>query len=138
MIKEVQYIIVHCSATPPDMDIGVEDIRQWHREKGWSDVGYHYIIRRNGNVEKGRSDNQSGAHVRGYNSVSLGICMVGGVDDFNTPDANYTASQWKALDKLVNDLKLTYPSAKVCGHRDMPGVDKACPCFDAISWYGED
>jgi N-acetylmuramoyl-L-alanine amidase len=131
------YIAIHCSATPPDMDIGVDEIREWHIDRGWSDVGYHYVIRRDGTIEKGRDEDVIGAHVKGFNGVSLGICMVGGVSERNKPDANYTASQWRSLKVLVDDLKVKYPEAKVQGHRDYPDVSKSCPCFDVIAWYGE-
>lgn len=98
-------------------------------------MGYHYIIRRDGIVEKGRPDNVAGAHVSGYNSRSLGICMVGGLNEEKQPDANFTASQWQSLKTLVDGLKMLHSSAEVCGHRDIPGVNKDCPCFDVKSWY---
>lgn len=134
--KTTKHIVLHCSATRPNMDIGVKDIRRWHIAQGWDDVGYHYVIRRDGRVEKGRPEQDVGAHVARYNSSSLGICLVGGVNqkDFTKPENNFTAEQWVALRDLLAVLIRKYPDAKVLGHRDFPGVSKACPCFDARQW----
>lgn len=134
--KSTKHIVLHCSATRPNMDIGVKDIRRWHKAKGWDDVGYHYVLRRDGRVEKGRPEQDVGAHVARYNSTSIGICLVGGVNqnDFTKPENNFTAEQWVALRDLLAVLIRKYPDAKVLGHRDFPGVSKACPCFDARQW----
>lgn len=134
--KSTKHIVLHCSATRPNMDIGVKDIRRWHQAKGWDDVGYHYVLRRNGRVEKGRAEQDVGVHVARYNASSLGICLVGGVNqnDFTKPENNFTAEQWIALRDLLAVLIRKYPDAKVLGHRDFPGVNKACPCFDARQW----
>ena len=135
-LKSVDYIVVHCAATPETMDIGVEEIRQWHRQKGWLDVGYHYVIRRDGTIENGRPRGAPGAHARGFNHISLGICLIGGVEsDKKTPESNYTHAQWDALGSLVADLHEMYPDAKILGHRDLPHVNKACPSFDVPSWW---
>ena len=129
-------IIVHCSATPETMDIGVEEIRKWHRQKGWLDVGYNKIVRRDGTVEDGRPVNTPGAHARGFNHISVGICLIGGVEsDVKTPESNYTHAQWDALEALVRDLLVMYPDAEVIGHRDLPKVNKACPSFDVPDWW---
>ena len=135
-IREVEYLVIHCSATPEDMDIGAEEIRRWHLQRGWLDIGYHYFIRRDGLVEKGRNDNVPGAHARGYNEKSLGICLIGGVEsDKQTPEANYTHAQWDSLEHLVRTLSGDHEDAVVVGHRDLPGVGKACPSFDAPEWW---
>lgn len=135
-IKAVDYLVVHCSATPSTMDIGAEEIRRWHRQKGWLDIGYHYVIRRDGTVETGRPETRPGAHARGYNERSLGVCLVGGVEaDGKTPEANYTDDQMTALAVLLDLLEQSHEGAEVVGHRDLPGVSKACPCFDAPGWY---
>jgi len=131
----VRFVAVHCSATPPDADIGVEEIRKWHRAKGWSDVGYHYVIRRAGLIEAGRSLDFQGAHVQGHNHEAVGICLVGGVRPDETPDANFTAAQYASLETLIGLLLPRFPGAVVRGHRDFPGVTKACPCFDAAAWW---
>jgi len=125
-------IIVHASATPPNMRIGVREIRQWHTEppRNWSDIGYHFVIRRDGTREEGRPIETIGAHTKGYNSNSIGICMVGGVDDSNKPDANYSLSQYLELSKLIRELVDEHPTIdKLKGHRKFSSM-KACPCFD--------
>jgi len=135
-LKSVDYLAVHCAATPPKMDIGAKDIKGWHLRKGWIDIGYHYVIRRNGAIENGRPTDRPGAHVRGYNHVSIGICLIGGVAaDGKTPEDNFTSDQYNALLRLLQDLKTQYPDAKVQGHRDFPNVKKACPSFDVRSWW---
>lgn len=135
-LKSVDYIAVHCAATPPDMDISAADIKGWHLRKGWLDIGYHFIIRRDGAVETGRPEDVPGAHVRGFNHISLGICLVGGVAaDGKTPEDNFTDAQKHALFALLTDLKLKYPTAKIWGHCDFPNVAKACPSFDVQEWW---
>ena len=135
-LKTVDFLVVHCAATPETMDIGVEEIRQWHRQRGWLDVGYHKIIRRDGTIEDGRALDVPGAHARGFNNRSLGICLIGGVEsDKKTPEANYTHDQWNALESLLHDLQGMYPDAEILGHRDLPHVNKACPSFDVKEWW---
>jgi N-acetyl-anhydromuramyl-L-alanine amidase AmpD len=119
------------------MDIGVSEIRQWHLRNGWSDIGYHYVIRRDGTLEVGRLEDEVGAHVAGVNWESVGVCLVGGVNDSNRPDCNFTSHQWRELELLIASLARRYPQAVVQGHRDFPNVDKACPCFDVGAWWGE-
>lgn len=130
-IEEVKYIVIHAADTPADMDIGVEEIRLWHLRRGWFDVGYHWIIRRDGTIEDGRPHDRPGAHARGFNHISLGICLVGGKDG----EDNFTDDQWDALAGLVKGLKVGNPGAEVLGHRDLPNVNKLCPCFDARAWW---
>lgn len=134
------YIVVHCAATPPTLDIGVAEIRKWHTDpppegRGWSDIGYHFVIRRNGNIETGRPHATQGAHVAGYNAESVGICLVGGVDATHKPSPNYTEAQWIALRALVHAMTIEYPNAEVLGHRDFPNVAKACPSFAVKPWW---
>ena len=127
----IKLIVIHCADTPANMDIGVEEIRRWHLDRGWKDVGYHYIIRRNGEVEQGREEHIPGAHVAGYNKGSIGVCLVGG-----KPSANFTKEQWKALEALVGYLTRKYPDAKVVGHTDLY-KEKTCPNFNVSAWWGE-
>lgn len=134
-MRTLNTIVVHCSATPPDRNVTVADIRRWHTKgNGWSDVGYHYVIRRDGVVEAGRPLERPGAHAAGYNADSIGVCLVGGVDSDGQPDANFTRQQWAALAQLVDDILLTHGPLKVIGHRDV-NAGKACPCFDVGAWY---
>ena len=134
--QETDYIVIHCSATKASMDhVDAKEIDRWHRQKGWRKIGYHWVIRRDGIVEEGRELGEVGAHARGFNSKSIGICMVGGVDEDMNPENNYTDEQWKSLEDLVRQMKLPYPDAEVLGHCDLPDVSKACPCFDVREWW---
>ncbi len=135
--KWTDWIVVHCSATPASMDIGVDRIDSWHRDRGWSGCGYHYVIRRDGTVECGRELYSTGAHVRGHNHHALGICLVGGVAEDGGPEDNFTPGQYEALAPLLYQLVKLFPDADVTGHRNFPNVNKACPCFDAASWWAQ-
>jgi N-acetylmuramoyl-L-alanine amidase len=149
--SETTHILIHCSATKPQMDIGRREIREWHIAKGWVDIGYSAVIRRNGLLEFGRHFDDIGAHVAGYNSVSVGVCLVGGLytdgteaeDDF---PGLFTPAQDHALVDLLQVLLAAYPSAKILGHRDLsPDKNKdgkiskqewlkSCPGFDVATW----
>ena len=130
------FIAIHCAATKPSANIGAADIDRWHRAQGWRCIGYHFVIRRDGTVEEGRDVEVIGAHVEGYNSNSVGICLVGGVSekDVNIPENNFTPAQFAALKKLLLELREKYPTAHIQGHRDFPGVKKACPSFAVSGW----
>lgn len=130
--KETNAIFVHCSATKPSMDIGVREIRQWHKEKGWLDIGYHFVIRRDGTVEEGRAIEAVGSHVQGYNSDSVGVCLVGGIDAKGNFEANFTPEQMNALRSLLVTLQVLYPKAVTRAHHDV--APKACPSFNLSHW----
>lgn len=132
--KETKYIAVHCSATPPSMDIGEDELRRWHKDRGWSDIGYNIVIRRDGRIEVGRPLDHRGAHVKGFNSVALGICLIGGVDEANRPEENFNPEQYSSLELTIQFLDRVYPGCEIRGHRDFPGVAKACPSFDVIEY----
>jgi N-acetylmuramoyl-L-alanine amidase len=134
--KETKYIAVHCAATPAGMDIGVKEIDRWHRTKGFLKIGYQFVIRRSGQLEIGRDEDEIGAHVQGYNAVSIGVCLVGGVDadDVSKAENNFTKEQFSTLRTLLERLQIQYPDAEVLGHRDFPDVAKACPSFDVRAW----
>lgn len=125
-------IFVHCSATKATQDVGVREIRQWHKEQGWLDVGYHYIIRRDGTIEAGRDEGSVGSHARGYNSTSVGVCLVGGIDAKGKPEANFTEAQMESLRSLLGELKERYPDAAIMAHHDV--APKACPSFNLQHW----
>ena len=109
-------IIIHCAATKPSMDVGVKEITQWHKARGFFTIGYHYVIRRSGTIEQGRDVNQAGAHAVGYNAHSIGICLVGGIDDKGRPQNNFTDKQWATLKTLVKDLVAKYKIKEIIGH----------------------
>lgn len=135
-------IFVHCAATPPTMDIGAHKIRQWHKAKGWLDIGYHYVITRGGTVETGRPHDVMGAGVPrwrdedgniiiDFNATSLHICMVGGVDEDGNAEDNFTQQQFMSLKWLLHVLRHVHPQAEILGHRDAPSKPaKACPSFE--------
>lgn len=135
--KQTNYLVVHCSATTSTMNIGAKEIRQWHREKGWIDIGYHFVIRRDGTIEIGRPENTVGAHVENHNSNSIGICLVGGIDSKGKAENNFTPAQFAALAAKLRELKVKYPGVTVQGHRDFAGVKKDCPSFDTRKWINE-
>lgn len=135
-LRAVKYLVVHCAATKADQDIGAAEIKSWHRQRGWMDIGYHWVIRRDGTVEQGRSDTVPGAHARGFNHLSLAFCMVGGVAaDGKTAEDNFTDEQYAALRKLLEHYQELHPAAQILGHRDLPNVNKACPSFDVKGWW---
>ena len=140
--RRIDYIAVHCTATREGQAKTVEQIRAEHKKQGWSDIGYHYVIDLQGNVHLGRDVDISGSHVSGYNSYSIGVVYVGGLE--NDPKKTYsqlkakdtrTNAQKAALLSLLMDLRKLYPQAKIMGHRDFPKVAKACPSFDAKTEY---
>lgn len=145
--KRTDYLVVHCTATPPDRDIGADEVDAMHKALGWSGIGYHAIIRRSGFIELGRPFSVVGAHVKGYNAVSVGVALVGGVNRHNEAEDNFTLEQYDTLYLLLKVLLLVYPGATVLGHRDLsPDSDgdgevephewlKVCPCFNAGAWF---
>ncbi|MGI6245182.1 MAG: N-acetylmuramoyl-L-alanine amidase [Pseudochelatococcus sp.] len=139
MMRKITHIVIHCSATPPERDVAAAEIDRWHRERGWAGIGYHFVIRLDGTVERGRAEAQAGAHVAGHNANSIGICYVGGVSasNVNVAQDTRTPAQKAAMERLVRELLTRYPGAEVLGHRDFPGVGKACPSFDARAWWRE-
>ena len=134
MTREIENIVIHCSATKPNVDIGSREIRSWHLDRGWKDIGYHFVIRRNGKIELGRRLDVPGAHVKGHNATSIGVCYVGGLDEAGRPTDNRTHRQFKSMEILVKVLWALFPDANVVGHNDFQGVTKACPCFDVSEW----
>lgn len=126
--QSTEAIFVHCSATRPEQDIGVDTIRMWHKQQGWLDVGYHFIIKRDGTVEEGRPVDVVGSHVKGWNSTSVGVCLVGGINAKGAFDANFTPAQMSALRNKLAELKALYPQADIKAHHDV--APKACPSFD--------
>ena len=128
-MRKIDKIIIHCSATPEGKDFTVQQIREWHvKGNGWRDIGYHFVIYRDGSIHKGRPIEQVGAHTTGHNAHSIGICYIGGcAADCKTPKDTRTEAQRLALIKLVRELKASYPSATIHGHNEF--ANKACPSF---------
>lgn len=132
--RKIEKIIIHCSASPEGRDIDASTIKDWHvKERGWSDIGYHWVIKLDGTIEAGRHEYISGAHAKGYNSKSIGVCYVGGLDSDMKPKDTRTEAQKEALHCLLLDLKARYPEAMIIGHRDVSSKD--CPSFDAKIEY---
>ena len=132
--RMINEIIVHCTATPEGRECTVAEIRQWHRQRGFSDIGYHYVIHLDGTMEPGRDVDISGAHCLNHNAHSIGVVYVGGVaKDGKTPKDTRTDEQKAALASLLMDLRKLYPTATIHGHRDF--ANKACPSFDATREY---
>ncbi len=133
-MRTINEIIVHCSATPEGRPTTVGDIRSWHKQRGFKDIGYHYVVYLDGSIHGGRSERVIGAHCTGHNRNSIGVCYIGGVaKDCKTPKDTRTEAQKRALVLLLKELKRRYPSAKIYGHRDFAA--KACPSFDARKEY---
>ena len=130
--EETEYAVIHCSATPPEHDIGASTIDSWHKQRGWDGIGYHFVIRRDGTVESGRDLDEVGAHAQGINFCSIGICLVGGVDSLGEPDPNFTKDQMSSLYSLAKMAKAWYPGIILIGHEEVS--TKACPSFNVRVW----
>jgi N-acetylmuramoyl-L-alanine amidase len=132
--KETKYIVIHCSATRPSQDIDANTIDNWHRARGFFSIGYHYFIDRRGKRELGRGPDEVGAHAKGYNHISIGICLAGGVSetDHTKAENNFTEQQFTELDKLLEELVTVYPYAHIIGHNQISIKD--CPSFDVQSY----
>lgn len=136
MLRETtDKLVVHCSATTPDMDIGAQEIDHWHKRRGWLGIGYHAIIRRDGSIEFGRHFNESGAHAKDYNKSSVGVCLIGGVNSDNDPEDNFTPDQMESLKVILDVLIRAYPNAEIIGHNEIS--NKACPSFDVKEWLNQ-
>jgi len=124
---DTSYIVIHCSDTPDDRDVDAATIRGWHvNDNKWSDIGYHFVIRRNGIIENGRNIDAIGAHVKNKNSISVGVCLVGRTE--------FDPRQFDGLRDLVQLLLRLYPEAKIVGHHDLDD-SKTCPNFNVAEWF---
>ena len=138
MRTQTKYIVIHCSATKNIQDITIEDIDRWHKERGFSKVGYHFYVRKSGDIEVGRNIDQVGAHAKGYNSISIGICYEGGLNPEGKATDTRTWKQKRAIKKLIRKARRHYGPIRVYGHRDLPNVNKECPCFNASDEYNKE
>lgn len=126
-MNSIQYLVVHCADTPDDRDIDAAEIHRWHtEERGWSGIGYHAVIKRDGTIENGRPLYWSGAHVKGHNSHSLGVCLIG--------EVNFTPAQYASLSSLLKSWNSQHPGSRVVGHCDLDSR-KTCPNFDVKEWW---
>lgn len=142
----IKRIVIHCTATREGQAVSAATIRGWHLKQGWSDIGYHYVIGIDGRVEKGRADNVVGSHVKGWNTGSIAIVYVGGLDSTGKAKDTRTPAQKKAMKDTITTLLAKHGNVPVKGHRDLsPDKDgdgvvekhewlKDCPCFDAPAW----
>ena len=133
-MRTINEIIIHCADTPAGRDNTVADITAWHKDRGFRTIGYHYVIYRDGSIHTGRPVQEIGAHCKGHNAHSIGICYIGGKSaDGKRHEDTRTPEQKEAMLSLLRQLKAQYPNATVYGHRDFSS--KPCPCFDARSEY---
>ena len=133
-MRKIDTIIIHCSATAEGKSFTIVDIDRWHRQRGFAQIGYHYVIYLDGSVHNGRPIELVGAHCQGHNAHSIGICYIGGLaTDNKTPKDTRTEAQKAALVNLLKELRTKFPAVKIHGHRDFAA--KACPSFDATKEY---
>ena len=122
----IKYLIVHCSDTPDEKEFDASYIHEMHLSFGWDGIGYHKIILKSGQIENGRPEFWVGAHVKGLNEQSLGVCLIG--------KKLFTNKQFQSLKKVLLDWKHKYPKAYIVGHRDSTNTKKTCPNFDVELW----
>ena len=132
-VRQIRKIIIHCTATPEGRDVDAEEINRWHKNRGFSQIGYHYVIKLDGTIEEGRSVHMVGAHTKGHNTGSLGIVYVGGIDSKKKAKDTRTPEQDIALTNLLTYLISKYPDATIHGHNEF--ANKACPSFDVQEEY---
>ena len=147
--RQIDALVVHCTATPEGRNMTVDELRRQHKKQGWADIGYHYVIDLDGHILTGRDVDISGAHVSGHNAHTIGIVYVGGLNSRQKAMDTRTDAQRRALRTLLESLRLLYPTAAIKGHRDYsPDLDhdgqitsrewiKACPCFNAATEYAD-
>lgn len=146
-MRTITLIIVHCSAVGPGQQSSAADIDRWHKAQGWKGIGYHFVVRRDGTIERGRPEAEVGAHCQNHNQHSIGVCYEGGLDYGGPGTKGCTAGKLIAADtrteaqkdammQLMKELHVRYPKAVIVGHHDLNPM-KACPCFDAAKEYAE-
>jgi N-acetylmuramoyl-L-alanine amidase len=141
-LEDIHTIVVHCSATREGVWVDAHDIDLMHKHRGWSGIGYHRVIRLDGSVEQGRPYTRRGAHVKGNNTNTIGVCMIGGLNKNGKPKNTFTSEQFNSLISEIINIKTFTSASYVCGHRDFsPDLNgdglitpnefmKECPCFD--------
>ena len=132
-MRTITLIVVHCSAVKPDQLSSAAQIDTWHRQRGFHlGIGYHYVVRRNGQIELGRPEFLIGAHCVNHNAHSIGVCYEGGLNARGQPEDTRTPEQKSALRALLKDLHRRYPQALIVGHHDL-NPHKACPCIPDVA-----
>tara|TARA_B100000963_G_C22462582_1_gene596363 strand:+ start:528 stop:935 length:408 start_codon:yes stop_codon:yes gene_type:complete len=124
--EKIKFLIIHCSDTPDKEDIGLYEIHKMHLNFGWDGIGYHKIIRRDGKIENGRPECWIGAHTKGKNDISLGVCLIG--------KKNFSVTQFISLENILLEWKKKYINAQILGHKDAIKTNKTCPNFDVYDW----
>ena len=135
--RNISLIVLHCSATRVNQNFTIEQLEACHKARGFQTVGYHYYITKDGTLYPGRPESQMGAHAKGFNAHSIGICYEGGLDEHGRCKDTRTLAQKVTMEELLQSLCVDYPDAEILGHRDLPGVHKECPCFDTRAWLKE-
>jgi N-acetylmuramoyl-L-alanine amidase len=128
--RKINRIILHCSATQEGKDFNAKDIDRWHRERGWSGIGYHYVIKLDGTIEVGRDIIKIGSHCKGYNKDSIGICYIGGLDKEGNPKDTRTIQQKASMSLLIERLRKRFSGVKLYAHCDFATVN--CPCIPTL------
>ena len=136
-MRTINLIVIHCSATRCNKDFPVEALEACHGARGFNGIGYHYYITKDGQLHLTRSEEVQGAHAKHYNAHSIGICYEGGLDEKGKPADTRTPAQKRTLLALLKSLRVDFPDAEILGHRDLPWVKKACPCFDVRTEYSQ-
>lgn len=131
-MRHINKIIIHCTATEENRAVSVADVDRWHRARGFASIGYHFLVAQDGTVTEGRSIDVPGAHCRGHNDCSIGICYAGGLRSCKPTDTR-TPEQRHALAQLIETMSKRFPRATIHGHREFAA--KECPCFDAAAEY---
>jgi N-acetylmuramoyl-L-alanine amidase len=129
----IKYLTIHCAATPEDRDVKAGTISEWDIAK-FGQVSYHHVVELDGAAVRTLEDDRRGAHARGANTGNIGLCYVGGVDAKGNPKDTRTPAQRATLKRLVAEYQRRFPGIVIRGHRDWPGVKKACPSFDVAKW----
>ena len=131
--QKTDTIVIHCTQTPKDMDIDVEKVTQWHKDRGFDTIGYHYLIKRDGTLQEGRQQDEVGAHAVAVNGTSIGVALVGGGTPSMGWENNFTPVQFETLKSILLKLKDKYNIEKIIGHYQVDDK-KECPSFDVPGW----
>ena len=133
-MRKITTLILHCTATKDDHDVTIEDIRVWHIARGWKREGYHFLVRLDGTIERGRPIDMIGAHAKGHNRHSIGIAYAGGIDKYGNAVNTMSKDQTDAIFVLIDSLAVVLGQLELIGHNDVTDM-KTCPNFDVAEWW---